>query len=66
MVQALPLDTRKRMAKAADAGPSSKAVSKRFDVARRAVIKLMTYIKATGSPAAEEDRRLPQAQACRP
>ncbi len=51
MVQALSLDIRKRMAKAVDAGSSRNSVAKRFDVAPSTVIKLMTHIKATGSPA---------------
>ena len=51
MTQALSLDIRKRMAKAVDAGSSCNAVAKRFDVAPSTVIKLMSHIKVTGSPA---------------
>ena len=51
MVQALSLDIRKRMVKAVDSGSSRNAVAKRFDVAVSTVIKLMTHVKMTGSPA---------------
>jgi transposase len=51
MVQALSLDIRKRMARAIGSGSSCNAVAKRFDVAPSTVIKLMSHIKATGSPA---------------
>lgn len=51
MTQALSLDIRKRMVKAVDAGSSCNAVAKRFDVAPSTVIKLMSHIKVTGSPA---------------
>jgi len=36
------------MAKAVEAGASRNSVAKRFDVAARTVIKLMSHAKATG------------------
>jgi len=42
------------MAKAADAGSSCNAVAKRFDVAPSTVLKLMSPIKVTGSPAPQK------------